>query len=253
MSARAAEGVAGAWELLARHLPAEALVRVQHARAGDPRERALAQAVVLMDSQPVTDERMRQVLVQLETLARGDDAVAQTAAYLTARVCQTHLFAPDLARAAHAYQDLARRHPESYWGQLAAVKLAVLTLYMLPEPAAPAARVAAAEALLAAVQVPELRRDLLIVIGRGRLFHGLPGVLPPLIEAERIGGLAGVPRADLQVQIGELSRRAGERAQARVYFGKFLEENEVDPRVYAVRRELEAMAAGEQAAGLPAP
>ncbi len=188
-NARAADDVAGAWELVARHLPGDAQARLAPpAIAG--REAALARAAVAMDSQPMTDERLTTVVTQLAELARGDDEVGQAAAYLVGRMYQVHFFQPDPARAARAYEELVARHPDSYWAQLARVKLAVLRLYLLPEPAAPAARVEAAEALLAQVTVPELRRDLHIVIGRARLFHRLPGALPHLREAARIGGTA---------------------------------------------------------------
>ncbi|MBS0663689.1 MAG: hypothetical protein JSR48_10535 [Verrucomicrobia bacterium] len=242
-SAAGESGLVAAWTLVARHLPADARARLPKDPPAD-RESALAVAVVDMDRQPVTDERLSACIVALRDLARGDDEVAQIAGYLVGRIYQVHLFQPDPAKAAQAYEEVALRHPGSYWAQLALVKLALLDLFLLPQPAAPADRVAAAEALLPKVTDPALRRDLHLVLGRGRLFHRLPGVLPHLLEADRIGGLAGVARADLQLQIGELSRRAGEAATARRYFEAFLAENEVDPRVYAVRVKLASLAKG---------
>lgn len=232
-----------AWGLVARHLPADAQARLPRTKSPD-REAALAAAVVRLDSQPVTDEKLRAVIGSLEDLARGDDEVAQIAGYLVGRIHQVHFFQPDPARAARAYEEVARRWPGTYWAQLALVKLALLDLYLLPQPAAPAERVATAEALLPRVTEPSLRRDLHLVLGRARLFHHQPGVLPHLIEADRIGGLAGVARADLQLQIAELSRRAGDDATARRFFEAFLAENEVDPRVYAVRVKLASLAKG---------
>jgi hypothetical protein len=230
------------WEMVARHLPREAIAVFKRSPAPEDRERALAEAVTQMDLQPVTDERLRAVIGQLTTLSRGSDEVALAAAYLIGRIYQVHFFQPDYGRAAQAYERLAREPASSYWGELARVKLALLKLYLLPDPAGPAARVTAAEALLAEVKTPELRRDLLIVIGRARLFHGLPGVIPPLVEAATIGGLVGTARADLQLQIAELSRREGDFKQARAFFEEFLAENEVDSRVYAVRVKLDEMA-----------
>lgn len=232
-----------AWTLVARHLPADAQAQLPRGKSPD-RETALAAAVVRMDSQPVTDEKLQSVVTVLADLAHGDDEVAQIAGYLAGRIYQVHFFQPDPVRAAQAYDEVARRHPGTYWAQLALVKLAVLDLYLLPQPAAPAERIAAAEALLPRVTDPALLRDLHLVLGRGRLFHQQPGVLPHLLAADQIGGLTGVLRADLQLQIAELSRRAGDEATARRYFETFLAENEVDPRVYAVRVKLASLAKG---------
>ncbi len=125
----------------------------------------------------------------------------------------------------------------------------LLKLYVLPEPAEPVARVAAAEALLPRVTRPELQRDAHIVIGRARLFHGQPvaGVLDHLVAADRIGGLTGLKRVELQLQIAELSRREKLWEQARVYFQRFLDENEVDGRIYTVKARLAEIAAAQRA------
>ena len=241
----AGEDVTAAWELVGRHLANDALAGLQSNREHGSREAAFAEAVVLMDSQPVTDGGLREVAERLGELARGDDEIAQASAYLTGRLYQAHFFTPDYVRAAQQYEQLAARHPASYWAQLGLVKLALLKLYALPEPAEPAARIAAAEALLPRLTRPELQRDAHIVIGRARLFHGQPvdTVLAHLLEADRIGGLAGLKRGELQLQIGELSRRAGHWEQARDYFQRFVDENEVDGRVYNVKAKLAEIAA----------
>ena len=239
----AADPVTATWEFVARHLPDEAVACVRTVPVSGDREAALARAVVLMDATPVSDGRLREVAAQLEELARGDDEIAQAAAYLTGRLYQTHFYRPDFPRAARAYEALAARHPGGYWAQLGLVKLALLQLYALPEPAAPVARIAVAETLLPRVTIPELQCDLHIVLGRARLFHGQPlaGVLAHLLAADRIGGLTGLKRAELQVQIAELSRRDGQRAQAREYFQRFMAENAVDARVYTVKAILAEM------------
>ena len=245
-----ADPVTATWELVARHLPDEAAARIRTAPVSGDREAALARAVVRMDATPVSDGRLQEVADQLEELARGDDEMAQAAGYLAARLYQAHFYRPDFPRAALAYEALAARHPGGYWAQLGLVKLALLQLYVLGAPAAPAARIAAAEALLPRVTIPELQCDLHIVLGRAQLFHGQPlgGVLAHLLAADRIGGLTGLKRAELQVQIAELSRRDGQRAQAREYFQRFMAENEVDARVYTVKAILAEMDRADSAA-----
>jgi hypothetical protein len=206
-----------------------------------------------MDSQPVTDERLRAVVAQFLDLARGDDDLALASEYLAGRIYQVHLFDADGRRAAEIYAALAARRPESPWAQLALVKLALLKLYVLPEPSTPAARVAEVETYFARLTDRALVRDLHLVVGRARLFHGLPDFLPHLVAAAEAGGLVGVPRADLQIQIGELSRRAGQLEQAQKYFEQFLAENEVDGRVYAVRVRLAEVLAARGGTKTPPP
>lgn len=242
--------VIATWELVARHLANDALVGLEKQRDQGSREAAFAEAVVRMDSQPVTDAGLKKVEERLAGLAQGEDEIADASSFLIGRLYQAHFFVPDYARAAQQYAQLAARHPQSYWAQLGLVKLALLQLYVLPE-SAPAARVAAAEALLPRITVPDLRRDAHIVVGRASLFHAQPmaGVIAHLIAADRIGGLSDLKRGELQIQIGELSLREGRWEEARVYFQRFIDENEVDGRVHTVKVKLAEIAAQQRAEG----
>jgi tetratricopeptide (TPR) repeat protein len=250
LAARGADAdVTAAWELLGRHLANDALAALQKSGAAGRREAVFAEAVVRMDTQPVTDAGLKQVEAQLTALAQGTDEIADASAYLIGRLYQAHYYTPDPAQAARSYEQLAARSPGSFWAQLGLVKLMLLRLYVLPDPGDPASRIAAAEALFPRLTRPELQRDAHIVLGRARLFHGQPmdSVLGHLVAADQIGGLAGLKRVELQLQIAELSRREKHWEQARVYFQRFLDENEVDGRIYTVKVKLKEMAA-EQAA-----
>ena len=252
---RAADSeVAKAWELVGQHLPNEAQGVLRSGRsAGADREHAFAEAVVRMDVQPVTEAGLKAVEASLTELAQGDDEIAQASAYLVGRLHQSHYFTPDYARAAAAYTQLAERFPAGYWAQLGLVKLALLKLYLLPEPAGGVKeRIAGAEALGPRVTIPELQRDLHLVLGRGALFHGQPlaTVLPHLVAADRVGGMAQLKRAELELQIGELSRRAGQWEQARIYFQKFVAENAVDGRLATVKLRLAEIEAVQRQGGV---
>ncbi len=237
---RAGPDVADAWELVGRHLANDARAGLQAGQEHGSRETVFAAAVVGMDTQPVTEAGLRQVEARLTELARGGDEIADASAYLIGRLYQAHFFTPDYPRAAQEYERLAAKSPGSYWAQLGLVKLALLRLYLLPEPGGPAARLAAAEALLPRLSVLDLQRDAHLVIGRAALFHEQPmrGVLAHLLEADRLGGLTGLRRGELQLQIAELSRREGRWEQARIYFQRFVDENEVDGRVCIVKLKL---------------
>lgn len=238
------EGLAEAWRLVAGNLPNEAAAALKASTSDDPRERALAEAVVLAARQPLTDERLIEAERRLNALAAERDEAGAAALYLAGRLHQLHFSTPDLPGAAAYYRRLADYQPESPWAQLGLVKLAVLTLYVLPEPAGPVARIAAAESLLPRVSLPPLRRDLLIVLGRARLFHDVQPeqARENLLAADNIGGLTGLAEADVTLQIGELCFRAGDDARAQDYFERFLKANDADPRGFQVQTRLEAMA-----------
>ena len=242
-AAPAVDETTAAWQLMANHLVRDAYVRLDRITGPPTREQALAQAVVAVDYQPVTQDRLREAEAAFETLARGDDEIADAAAYMQARLYQVHYQQPDYIKAAALYRALAERHPESHWAQLGLVKLGLLMLYTLPEPAAPAERIAAATALLARIHEEKLQRDLHLQIAHAGTFYGQPldTVLPHLIEVNRIGGLVGQAPEDLAVELGELSLRVGHYAQARSYFEAYLRRLPLDLRSVTVRRRLEEL------------
>jgi len=240
-------GVIAAWQLMANHLVRDASVRLDRIKGPPSREQAFAEAVVALDYQPVTQDRLREAEAVFEALAKGDDEIADASAYLQARLYQVHYQQPDYVRAAALYRALADRHPASHWAQLGLVKLALLKIYALPEPAAPAERIAAATALLPQIREVNLQRDLHLQLAHAGTFYEQPleTVLPHLQEVDRIGGLVGQAPEDLAVELGELSLRAGHYADARKYFEAYLRDFTPNIRSVTVRKRLEDLAALE--------
>ena len=246
-AAPAADDTAVAWQLMADHLVRDAYVRLDQIKGATTREEDFARAVVVVDYQPVTPDRLKEAEATFAALASGNDEIADAAAYMQARLYQVHYQQPDYVRAAALYRALAERHPESHWAQLGLVKLGLLLLYALPEPAAPAERIAAATALLARIHEEKLQRDLHLQIARAGTFYAQPldMVLSHLIEVNRIGGLVGQAPEDLAIELGELSLRAGHYEQARKYFKAYLRDFTPNLRSVTVRRRLEDIAALE--------
>ena len=236
--------IAAAWQLMANSLARDAYTRLDRIPGAPTREQALAQAVVVIDYQPVTPDRLQEAEAVFAELARGQDEIADAAAYLQARLYQVHYQQPDHVRAAALYRALAERHPDSHWAQLGLVKLGLLLLYALPEPAAPAGRIAAATALLPRIKEVKLQRDLHLQIAHAGTFYEQPldTVLPHLQEVDRIGGLVGQAPEDLAIELGELSLRAGHYAQARAYFEAYLRDFTPNLRSVTVRRRLADLA-----------
>ena len=244
-------GLKAVWAFAADSQPTEAQAALAKAGAVDPRERALAEVVLALARPPVPEGELQAMESRLAELARGDDDLAARALYLQARVYQVHASTPQPERAAALYRELAQRQPQSHWAQLGLVKLGLLQLFSLPEPADPGARLAAATALLPRMAEAPLRRDLQLQIGWAALDWGRPlaEVLPHLIAAESVGGLLGMTAEDLAVQIGELSFRSGDYAQARRYFVRFLGEFPTNNRRFNVRQRLAEAEARLAAAG----
>ena len=244
LAAAPADEITAAWQLVADHLGRDAYVKLDRLAGPPTREQAFAQAVVAIDYQPVTQQRLQEAEAVFGQLARGDDEIAAAAAYLQARMYQIHYQQQDYAKAVELFRALAERQPRSHWAQLGLVKTGLLLLYALPEPAKPADRIAAAEALLPRIGEKKLWRDLQLQLGRAGTFYEQPldTVLPHLLAADRVGGLVGQVNADLLASIGELSLRAGHYAQARAYFERYLKEDTYNMRQMTVRRRLEDLA-----------
>lgn len=235
-------GMAGIWGLVADHQSQEARIALQRLPAGasDPRERTLAGVVLVLARPPLPEGQWAGLDQALAEIATGEDDLAAQALYLRARLRQVHVARPDHGQAVEFYRELARRRPGSHWAQLGLVKLGLIWLYALPEPADPAVRLAAVAELLPDITEPALRRDLHLQLGWAGLFHGRPltEVLPHLIAADDVGGFLGITAEDLVLQIGELSLRAGRRDQARQYLERFLRDYPTTIRRYNVQQRL---------------
>lgn len=201
------------------------------------REARLAVGAAWMSLQPTTDENLAQAERYFAELTQGDDEIAAQAGYLQARLWQLHYLQPDYVRAAELYAQLAEKQPASHWAQLGLVKLGLLKLYVLP---AVKDRMAAAEQILAQIEVAAMQRDLHLQIGQAGVLLKAPlaRILPHLLAADKIGGISGTAREDLVVQIGELSMRAGDLVQAQTYFKRYLQEYPNNVRAYEVAERL---------------
>ena len=227
------------WVALANDRPRDVLRALD--RDAPTRAERLAWAAAQMSAQPETDGNMRAAEEVFIALAKDHDEIAAEAAYLQARLYQLHFAQPDYPRAAELYRQLAASQPHSHWAQLGLVKLALLELYLLPDGNRPGAdRLAPAEALLAQIREPQLQRDLHLQIAHAgiALKQPLARILPHLVAADRIGGIAGTAHEDLLVQTGVLSLRAGLPAQAKGYFERYLREYPTNVRAFTIRLKL---------------
>ncbi len=231
------------WDYASNSQPIAARNVLDDLEGLDVRTEKLAHLVLGLARAPISEGDWAKIEPALAKLAQGDDEVASRALYLQARMHQVHLLKPDYARAEELYRELNTRWPGSHWAELGLVKLGMVKLYALEEPADVGVRFTEVEALLAQIQTPTLRRDLHLQMGWAGLFHRrhLDEVLPHLIAADEIGGMMGITPEDVMIQIGELSFRAGHLDQAKAYFERFLREVRSNTKRFNVRQQLKAV------------
>jgi tetratricopeptide (TPR) repeat protein len=249
LAATAMAGDLGAgWQALANYRAAPALeVFDRELTASDPalqRKAQFGRGVALLDRQPVSASQVEEARAILTGLAdSGTDDCAQGARFFLGRIAQHHLAVPDAAEAARQYRRLIAEHENSVWAQTALSRLALVEIYELDQDQAPAARLAEAEKLLAHARLPAAESEVRLVIADAIFFYRLPSgpALPHLLAAEKLGRMDWTVRMDVLVQIAELSRLEGNRAQAAKFYRQFLKENPRDLRHYNVQQRLAEM------------
>ncbi|MDB6169328.1 MAG: hypothetical protein JWM88_2192 [Verrucomicrobia bacterium] len=207
------------------------------------REARFGRALALLAKQPITPAQVDEARsICAELAAGGIDDAAQGAGYFLGRIAQHHQETPDLAEAARQYRRLIEAHPSSIWADTARTRLAVLELYApAPEPAP--ARLAHVAGILATARTPAARSELHLLMADAIFYFGLPVAdsLPHLSAAEKLGLLDGPARADVLVQIAEISAMTGDIAQARKFYQAYLAEFPLDQRQFMVREKLRAL------------
>ncbi len=242
--------LADVWKNLADSQGGAAQAALKSLPANSDRARRLAVAVVKLGRQPVSEETVRSAEADLTAVAEGGDELAALAGYLRARLYQVHFRETNYARAAALYRELAQRQPQSHWARLGLMKLGMLTLFSLPGPADPVARLRAAEALLPAIAEPALQRDLNLQLAHAAVLYERPvgETLVYLKAVDAVGGLLGMVAEDVVIQLGEFSLRAGRLAESRAYFERVLRDFPTNNRSYNLTQKLAHIAELERGA-----
>ncbi|MCC6415509.1 MAG: tetratricopeptide repeat protein [Opitutaceae bacterium] len=236
------------WQALAAYQAKRALGHFESAQAdANPpaaREARFGRAVALLDKQPITPSQLEEARRGFAELAEnGTDDFAQGARFFLGRIAQHHMVEPDVVEASRQFRRLITEHTDSVWAQTALSRLALLEIYAMNPEMLPAERIAAAEKLLMRARTPTAQCELHYVIANAVFFFRLPDAdaLPHLLAAERTGRLGWNGCREVLVQIAELSRLAGNAAQAAEYYQQFLQENPRDQRHYIVKERLAAL------------
>lgn len=228
------------WQALARLKADEALREFAGAESSDASAR-FGHAVGLLIKQPLTSENVEAAAAIFAALARTERGELRSASsYFLGRIAQHHRETPDVTEARRRYRQLLETDETSLWAQTALTRLAVLEIYPAEKNRPPAECVAAGEKLLAKAHLPAAESELHLVLADAIFYYDLPAAraLPHLLAAERLGQLDAANRADVLVQIAEVSALAGDRAQARRFYETFLTDFPRDQRIFMVRQKL---------------
>lgn len=239
-------GIAGAlgattgdgWQYLGRSQNAAALGAFRAAPVS--RDSRLGEAVALLNLQPKTEANLDRAAALLEDLGReGDsDDPGIAALYYRARLAQIHRARPNLEEATRLYRELVARHPMHPLGQLAAVKLAMLSVWR--PNVDPKVALAEAEGLGTRLSDPVALRDFHLALANAYALGEVSEAksLDHLLAAHRTGEVSGKVAADVLVRIGELCRLSGKKAQAAEFYSAFLRQFPRDARAFTVRLRL---------------
>ncbi len=225
-AATANEAEAEGWQLLAGYLYRDAFEAFERAPAGS-RARELGLAASLLNHPPVTGGKIATAEKQLRDLiaADGTDDTAMYARLLLARIAHLHQETP-IPEIEAAYRDVLRADPRHPAAQIAASRLALVFLYQRPDltvaqrldQAAALADVAGAAAL------PEAACAYYRSLAGAALFYEVcdDRVLAWLQQADAIGSDDPIVAANLRIQLAEVARQLGRRAEAVAYYRRFL-------------------------------
>lgn len=242
-----ADPVADAWQALANFRPEQALPRFEQlAPAGTDNVRAVrfGTALSLLAQPSAVPNRVEKARAILAALAADEsDDIALGARFYLGRLAEFQVDPPDPVQAAAIFRRLIAEYPDSIWAQVAVSRLAIVLLYTAAGPSDPAGKIAAAELLQKSARHPLAIMELHLVISDAVFHYRLPDglALPHLIAAEQAGGLDSATRADVLVQIGEISRLTGQPGPAARYYRTFLAEYPRDARQYPIRQKLASL------------
>jgi len=198
---------------------------------GDTPASRLGASLAALNQATTTQALLDEIRREWEALTTTPGETARAARYLLGRWYQLHPYTPDPAAAADQYRRLLKATSDDLWQRLAVVKLAILHLTALPQPAGLDARLPEADALVQQTTDPVTRRDLHLVIAEVRLHHRRydAGTRDHLLAALETPAPADL-RADLLIQVARLSHLLEEPAVARSYYQRFIREHPLDRR-----------------------
>ena len=232
-----------AWKQLSMLQFSEALKTFE---ADNTPEARLGEALALFNHQPRIEEKLVKAKGILEALQKENPSSESglAAGYYLARYEQIHAQNPSPAAALARYKELFERSPESDYGQMAIV--GYTTVAVLDSKLADADRpsLESVQALEAKLTQSWSKRQFHTVFGNYylRVINDPNLALPHLVAAaEPEPPTRRSTKAHLYVMVGETAREVGDKATARRFYQKFLDEFPVEVRRTLISERLAAL------------
>jgi tetratricopeptide (TPR) repeat protein len=218
-----------AWNsvLMLNYRPAEKIFRgIAENQPEFARDATFSRAAVLLSFQPRTNRNVERAYTLFEQVAleNPDDELGLEARYFLARIHHVHAFSPDFKEAERRYRKLMQAAPDTFPGQLASTKLAILRLFRVDRPdqriesidefapisrhlSHPGLRLSLHMTLADALQIYELDDE--------RAFHHLS-------EAYVVCSPTFGVHAQLLIRLSQLALTLGKKELAETYLEEFL-------------------------------
>ena len=250
LAALAADPAAEAWPLAARfdfNAARGVLAAASADQPGAPADLRLAHAAALLGAQPRVPDNIRIALATTRAVAADSTTPADTrliARHLEGRILREHIeprTRENLAASREIFREVLAADSAHPVVARSALPLAFGLLYDEPESASPAARLAAAEALLPSVAAhPAVERDLRYVLSQAALVWGLDPAIARdhLKRVDEIGFTQRPRRLHARVTLGLLAEETGQLELAASAYRGFLAESVRDAREDTVRAAL---------------
>lgn len=247
----ASETLDHAWQDAATFLANDAnkIFRTTKETPLNERERALGNAVTLLNIQPRTVGNLEQARKEFEKLAASGekDTPAIFANYFLARICERYESPAKLDEAKKRYRELLETSAGNAVAEYGASALVMMSLYADITPAEREARFAELEQLKPLLKTPSGRRDYHLSMGNAYIdFEASPAkAIEHLLAADAETISRWQVESATWVSIGELARIEGRLDLATTYYGKFLAKYKRDNRHYTIQKRLEALSSAQ--------
>lgn len=213
----------------------------------DPRERALGEALALLNVQPRTSGAVTEAFDILQTITAqsSKDLPGLMALYYTGRIQQLYLQTPEPQRALETYRKLLALQSANPLVETAAVSMINIEVYERKEPTEQMKALARMEPIVSDLKSNVGIREFHLAMGMAYLEFGAPDdvasmrrAIDHLKNADALGITRWQAESNAWIAIGEASRAIGDRESALKYYRKFVEKYQRERRNNLIRQRI---------------
>jgi len=202
-------------------------------------------AVAALNKQPRSEHTVTEAdrLFERVRAVDPDDNLGVASAYYLARIVQIHSFQPDEEAAAKLFRELSLKYPQHYFGQLAFLNYATITLYTQPDLAAIGEALYRIEEEGRFLSIPDISRNYFRLMGETHVYYGVSKRKGEdfFVAAMEVGFVRPALRAKMLLRLAELARSRGDFPVAKQYYEQILVEFTRSRYLYITQKRLESL------------